>query len=57
MYHDVQTKMLHKKNSSHNNNFQAFRMFFEISCQLRPLKLTSGPFKSGAAYFTEEPHY
>jgi len=26
-------KMLHTKNPAHNNNIQAFRMFFEISCR------------------------
>ena len=57
MYRNVQKNLLHTQNPSHNNNFQAFRMLFEIFWQLRPLMFTSGPFQSGAAYFTEEPHW
>ena len=56
MYRSVQKYLLHTQNPSHNNNFPAFRMFFETYWQLRSLIFTSGPFWSGTAYFTEEPH-
>jgi len=53
----VQKNLLHTQNPSHNNNFQAYKMHFEIFWQLCPLMFTSGPFYSGTAYFTEESHY
>jgi len=40
----VQKNLLHMQNPSHNNNFQAIEMLFEIFDTLRPLMFTSGPF-------------
>ena len=57
MCRNVQKNLLRTQNPAHNNNFQAFRMFFETYWQLRPLIFTSGPFWSGATCFTEEPHW
>jgi len=44
MCRNVQKNLLHTQNPSHNNNFQAFKIFFKISEQPGPLMFTSGPF-------------